>query len=228
MVPAASAPADSGPLGASFWMEAIRRGFEGAGGDQPGERRTVDPMRERIVESTLQLHNEFGIQATTHEQIADRAGVSMGAVESYFPTQQDLIKACGQHFLAGLKLPPPERAAEVFLGAESEHERVRRLVESIFAAYERRGPGVEVGRRERAQLPLVAEGLGQLDVALDALVAEALRPARADAASIASVRALTDVTVWRALRDQGASARETVEKASEAVEGWLQGRPVRV
>jgi hypothetical protein len=153
--------------------------------------------------------------------------VPVQTVESYFPTQEDLIVACGQHLLTSLKLPPPERAVEIFEGAASERERVRRLVDTIFGAYEREGVGVEVGRRERAQLPPVNEGLEQLDVALDALVAEALRPRRPDPSSIASVRAFTDVTMWRTLRDQGASPAASVEKASAVVEQWLDTRPAR-
>lgn len=219
---------DSERAGASFWMEAIRRGFEGAAGDEPrGERRDVDPTRERIVECSLALHNELGIQATTWAQIASRAGVPVETVEAYFPTQDDLIMACGQHLLGGLRLPPPERAAEVFEGAASEQERVRRLVDTIFGAYEREGTGLEVGRRERSRLPLVDEGLEQLEVSLDALVAEALRPRRPDPSSIASLRALTDVTMWRALRDQGASPAASVQQASAAVERWLEARPAR-
>jgi AcrR family transcriptional regulator/DNA-binding MarR family transcriptional regulator len=225
---APSPQADSGRAGASFWMEAIRRGFEGAAGDEPdGERRDVDPTRERIVEVSLALHSELGIQATTWPQIASRAGVAVETVESYFPTRDDLIMGCGQHFLESLRLPPPERAAEIFGGTASEQERVRRLVDTIFTAYEREGAAVEGARRERAQLPLVSEALEQLDVSLDALVAEALRPRRCDPSSIASVRAFTDVTMWRALRDQGAPPAASVQQASTAVERWLAARPAR-
>jgi AcrR family transcriptional regulator/DNA-binding transcriptional ArsR family regulator len=225
--PAPSPHADSGRAGASFWMEAIRRGFEGAAGDEPGERRDVDPTRERIVESSLSLHKDLGIQATTWPQIATRAGVPVETVKAYFPTLDDLIMGCGQHLLESLKMPPPERAAEVFGGAASEQERVRRLVDTIFGVYEREGAALEGGRRERSQLPLVDESLEQVDVALDALVAEGLRPRRPDPSSIASVRALTDVTMWRALRDQGASPAASVQEASATVERWLEARPGR-
>jgi AcrR family transcriptional regulator len=231
LAPAASSAPSPGPrsarTGASFWMEAIRRGFKGAAGDEPGERREVDPTRERIVESALALHTELGIQATTRPQIASRAGVPVETVESYFPTVDDVIIGCAQHVLASLGLPPPERAAEIFGGAASEHERVRRLVETVFGAYEREGAALEGGRRERAQLPLVDESLEQVDVALDALVAEALRPLQPEPSSVASVRALTDVTLWRALRDQGASPAACVQQASGAVERWLEARPAR-
>ena len=224
------APAGARPrtgVGASFWMEAIRRGFEAAAGDEPGERRAVDPTRERIVVNALALHKELGIQATTSPQIASRAGVPVETVEANFPTRDDLITACAQHFLGSLRLPPPERAPDVFEGAASEQARVRRLVDTIFAAYEREGAGLEAGRRERTELAVVDESLEQLDVALDALVAEALRPRRPDTSSIASVRALTDVTAWRALRDGGASPAASVEQASAAVERWLEAHPAR-
>ena len=151
----------------------------------------------------------------------------METVEAYFPTLDDLIMGCGAHFLESLRLPPPERAAEIFRGASSERERVLRLVDTTFDAYEREGAGIEGGRRERAELPLVDENLQQLEVALDALVAEALRPRRPDPAAIASVRALTDVTVWRALRDQGASPADSVQRARAAVEQWLEAHPDR-
>jgi AcrR family transcriptional regulator len=225
--PAPSRDAGSGPAGASFWMEAIRRGFEGAAGDEPGERREVNPTRERIVECSLALHKELGIQATTWPQIASRAGVPVETVEAYFPTLDDLIKGCGQHVLESLRLPPPERAAEIFGGAASRQERVRRLVDTIFDAYEREGAGLEGARLERAQLPLLDEWFEQLDLSLDALVAEALNARRPDPFSVASVRALTDVTMWRALRDQGASPDDSVQQASAVVERWLEARPAR-
>ena len=46
---------------------------------------------------------------------------------------------------------------------------------SAFDAYEREAAALEGARRERSQLPLLDEALEQLDVSLDALVAEALR-----------------------------------------------------
>ena len=216
---------DSSRAGASFWMEAIRRGFEGAAGDEPRrERRIVDPTRERIVLSTLALHTERGIRATTSQHIAEFAGLPEETVETYFPTRDDLIIACGQHFLESLQLPPPERAGEIFEGAASEQERMRRLVATIFGAYEREGAGLEAGRRERGELPLLDESLEQLDVALDALVAESLQARRADPTSVTTLRALSDVTIWRALRDQGASPATSVQQASTAIERWLEAR----
>jgi AcrR family transcriptional regulator/DNA-binding transcriptional ArsR family regulator len=216
-----AAPAKTG-AGADFWMAAIRQGFEGAAGDEPAMgRRSVDPTRERIIESTLELHNTQGVSETSYEDIAAKAGVPEETIASYFPTVDDLVKGCGQHALASLRLPPPERAGDVFAGASTEEERVRRLIATLFDVYERQADTLDRGRQDRAEVPIVAESYEQVEVSLDALVAEALRPLDPDAETIASVRALTDLEVWRALRDAGASAGASVDDASATLERWL-------
>ena len=159
-----------------FWQEALRRGFEAAYGDEPGEPREVDPTRERIIECTLELHTSRGIQATTWAEIADKSGVPVETVKALFPTQDELVRSCGEHFMESLQLPPADRAPEVFAGASSENERIRRLVETFFGVYERGADGIAVGRRERKDVPAVDESMEELDNSLDALVVEALRP----------------------------------------------------
>jgi AcrR family transcriptional regulator/DNA-binding transcriptional ArsR family regulator len=214
-----------GGVGADFWMAAIRQGFEGAAGDEPAVgRRTVDPTRERIVDCTLALHRAQGISETSFEDVATKVGVPVETIESYFPTVDDLVKGCGQHVLTSLRLPPPERAGEIFTGASSEQERLRRLIETLFDVYEREAESLQRGRHARADVPLIDEALAQVDASVDALVAEALRPLDPNAETIASVRALTDLEVWRALREAGASASASVDDASEAVDGWLGQR----
>ena len=210
-----------------FWQEALRRGFDGAYGDEPGQPRKVDPTRERNIESTLELHLSNGIQATTWPEIADKAGVPVEMVKALFPTQDELTRSCGEHFMERLQLPPADRAPEVFAGASSENERIHRLVETFFGVYERGADGIAVARRERNDVPAADESLQELDNSLDALVAEALRPLNPDSSSIASLRGLTDVEVWRTLRVQGATPGAAVDQASAAVERWLEARPAR-
>ena len=122
----AGRPPDAKPggVGADFWMAAIRQGFEGAAGDEPATgRRSVDPTRERIVDTRWRStrRREFARRASS--EIAAKAGVPVETIESYFPTVDDLVKGCGQHVLTSLRLPPPERAAEIFAGASSELRR---------------------------------------------------------------------------------------------------------
>jgi AcrR family transcriptional regulator/DNA-binding transcriptional ArsR family regulator len=221
------APAPQRSPNSEFWQEALRRGFEAASGDEPGEPREVDPTRERIVECALELHGRQGIQATTWPEVADKAGVPVETVKALFPTLDDLVRSCGQHFMESLQLPPADRAPEVFAGASSENERIRRLVETFFGVYERGADGITVGRRERKDVPAADESIEELDNTFDALVVEALPPLRPDSSSVASLRALTDLEVWRTLRDQGATPDAAVDQASVAVERWLEARPGR-
>jgi AcrR family transcriptional regulator len=221
------APASKRSSNSEFWQAALRRGFEAASGDEPGEPGEVDPTRELIIERTLELHLDQGIQATTWTDIADKSGVPVDTVRSLFPTQDDLTRSCGAHFMETLQLPPVDRAPEVFAGASSETERIRRLVETSFGVYERGADGIELGRRERDQVPAADESIAEVDNSFDALVSEALRPLSPDPSSVASVRALTDLEVWRALRDQGATRGAAVDQASAAVERWLEAHASR-
>jgi DNA-binding MarR family transcriptional regulator len=212
--------------GSEFWQEALRRGFDAASGDEPGEPREVDPMRERIIENTLELHVTQGIKATTREHVAAKVAVPLETIDELFPAPDDLVRSCAQHFMESLQLPPRDRAPEVFAGAPSEEERIHRLVGTFFGAYERGADGITTARRER-DVPVVDETLGELESTFDALVLEALRPQHPDSSSVASLRALTDVDVWRNLRDHGAAPDAAVEQASEAVERWLEARAAR-
>jgi AcrR family transcriptional regulator len=213
----------AGVVGADVWLEAIRQGFEGVAGDEPATGlRTVDPTRERIVVTTLALHKAQGIRETTFEQVSEKAGVPMETLESYFPTPDDLVKGCGRHVLTQLRLPPPDRAGDLFSDAASESDRVHRLVGTLFDVYEREGDSLERGRHDRSEIPIVDEAFTQVEAAVDALVSEALKPLDPDAETVASVRALTDLEVWRALRDAGASPADSVEDASAALGRWLE------
>ena len=215
----AQAPARSSNW--DFWQEALRRGFEAAAGDEPGEPRTVDPTRERIIEAALDLHVTNGIQATTWPEIADKSGVPVETIESMFPTLNDLARSCGAHFLEALHLPPEDRAPDVFMGVPSGPERIHRMVETVFGAYERGADGISLARRERDDVPAVAESMEAIETTFDALISEAVRPLDADASAVAALRALTDLEVWRTLRDRGVTSDAAVDEASATVERWL-------
>jgi len=221
------APAPRRSPDSEFWQKALRRGFDAAYGDGPGEPREVDPTRERIIESTLGLHRSQGIQATTWAEIAEKAGVPVETVKGLFPTQDDLVRSCGQHFMEGLRFPSADRAPGVFAGASSDIDRIHRMVETFFGAYERGGDGITAARRERKDVPALDEFMEELDKSFDTFVAEALRPQRPDGSSVAALRGLTDLEVWRTLRHHGATPEAAVEQASASVERWLEGQPAR-
>jgi AcrR family transcriptional regulator len=202
---------------ADSWQEALRRGFE-------GDPRPADPTRERIVVSALELHGSQGIQATGRSEIAAKAGVPLETVDALFPTDDDLFRSCGEHFMETLRLPPRDRASEIFAGAASEGERIHTLVETFFGVYERGAAGMAAARREREAVPVADESVKALESTFDAIAAEAVPPQRRDSSSVASIRALTDLEVWRALRNGGAAPETAVDEVSAAVERWLAAR----
>jgi AcrR family transcriptional regulator len=221
-----AAPDSPAPTPDSFWEEALRRGFKGAGGDEPGMAREVDPTRERIIESTVPLHSAQGVVATSFEQIAAAAGLPLDTVLGYFPTRDDLIKGCGAHVLEGLQMPPPDLAPEVFEGAVAMEQRIRRLVETLFGVYERGAGGdMDRVREDRDQLPLLDQSMRIVDSSIEALIREALGPEAADQLAVDSLRALIGVSVWQAMKERGASREESVESAVAAVDDWLAARP---
>lgn len=54
---------------------------------QPGERKA------QLIECALAAFAEHGVARATHSHVAERAGVSVSAVHSYFRTREDLVSA---------------------------------------------------------------------------------------------------------------------------------------
>lgn len=66
--------------------------------------------QQRVAAATARLHAEKGPVATSYADIAERAGVSLPTVYSYFPTQAAMMTACTSHVAAGA---PPLPVAEI-------------------------------------------------------------------------------------------------------------------
>ena len=174
--------------------------------------------RQRIIDATRALHTEQGIAATSWDQIAARAGVGVGTVYRHFPTLDELVPACGADAAKVIALPDPEEAPALFEGAG---DRVERLVQIVFAIYERGAPELHVIRNEPGAHPSVAQGKEDLEAALAALVEAAGIPAR----DRAVVRAMIDLGTWQALRDQGLGPEQAVDAVSGMLAHGARGAP---
>src|SRR5688572_6601850 len=89
--------------------------------------------RERILQATMQLHDEQGVAPTTFSDIAKRAGLGQATLYRHFPTLGDLVQACGGHVWQEMQPPTGEAAAAVFEGLATVDERLEKLVEEIDA-----------------------------------------------------------------------------------------------
>lgn len=160
---------------------------------------SVEETRLRIVDAIVSLHAEKGVLNTSAGDIARRADVALGTVQRYFPSLDEMIRACGPRIVEITKPPGPE----IISGQHSLPERVKILVEELFAFYERAAPWLEVGRCERKKLPLLDADLHHLEQRLNSIVHEALRGVSLDQEGLNLARALTDFYIWKSLSDRG-------------------------
>jgi len=157
--------------------------------------------RERIVEATMQLHQEVGPAATTVAEIARRAGVQRLTVYNHFPDEAQLFGACQAHWIA--LHPPPDFAAALAL--DEPLERVRAVLRGFYAWCRETESMTENVQRDRASLP-----------ALDALLRDT-----ADAAAHEMADALATGLAPRG----GAAARSRVRVLVRvALEFWTWHR----
>lgn len=184
----------------------------------------VEATRRRIVEATMDLHNSQGVLATSWEEIAQRAGVAPGTVYRHFPTLDELLPACGALSLKRLELPSDDAIERVLTGARSRRARVRRLVDELFAIYERGAGVIWAIRRDRAELAQLQAAHEEVEERLDALAAAALGPVGIEGRDRAVVRALSDYGVWAALRERGVTGTDAAEITAAAIDAWLARR----
>jgi AcrR family transcriptional regulator len=173
--------------------------------------------RERIVAATLAAHRDLGIQSTSWDEIARRAGVGSGTVYRHFASIDELLPACGEVVERTLALPQGDGVARVFAGARSSPSRIERLVREIFGVYERGAPFIENIRRERRELPALEPWHQQVEMALDALTAEALKPLGPGDQAWGVARAFIDLDVWNAFQSRGFTTEQAAEAVVEAI-----------
>lgn len=161
-----------------------------------------DETRARIVRATTELHVEKGVATTSYPDVAARAGVGAATVYRHFPTMDELVEACGEHFWNAIDPPTPDGGAEVFAGLGPGTERLTRLVEELDAFYERAEAPLWSAVRDQDRVASLARFLAEVGKGVGAFVAEALREEReSDRVRVAS--AIAGFAVWRALSATG-------------------------
>src|SRR5947209_12561564 len=81
------------------------------------EQRT----RQRITESTVELHGTLGPARTSISAVAERAGVRRSTVYRHFPDEDALFAACSSHWRADNPAPDLGRWAAI----QDPDERLR-------------------------------------------------------------------------------------------------------
>jgi AcrR family transcriptional regulator len=167
--------------------------------------------RARIVAATVEAHRELGVQPTSWDEIARRAGVGVGTVYRHFPSLDELLPACGRIVEETMSLPTPNQIAHTFDGARSSRARIQRLVQLVFDIYERAAPFIHNIRNERTRLPQLEPWHQTIESTLDALLREALGPMHPNRPQYETARALLDLGTWQALKQRDLGPDEIVE-----------------
>jgi AcrR family transcriptional regulator len=183
-----------------------------------GRRRAaVEETRQRIVDATVDLHNEQGVAGTSMQDVADRAGVALATVYRHFPTLDALVPACGRRNMELNPLPTEAAFAEL----DSGKARVGALVAALFSHYARGARPYETGLAESASLPVMARLMDALRAQIATLVAAATKPFEPEAKDLSLAVGLCDFRVWRALTEAGLSTKEAAEHTARLITSAL-------
>jgi AcrR family transcriptional regulator len=183
-------------------------------------KAAVEETRQRILEATLALHSEKGIFGTSWQDIAHRADVSVGTVYKHFPSLDELVPACGELAYAIIRPPSLEDAPQIFAEANSLEERLGRLIEELYAFYERGAPYIETDFQER-RLPAVVEWEEYMRATIAGLVREALVCAEPDEHTVQSVSALLDFSTFKSFLDRDIQKEQAAKTMSEVLLCWI-------
>jgi AcrR family transcriptional regulator len=185
----------------------------------------IEQTRARIIAATVAAHRELGIDATSWDEIARRAGVGVGTVYRHFPTLDQLLPACGEVIGQTLALPAADDISDLFADASGTRIRIERLVAEVFGIYQRGAPFIDNIRRERGQLPQLEDYHQHIEGTLDALAREALQPLTPSPQADDIVRALIDLPTWRAFTDRGFTAEQAIQIVSRLIDCSLRSYP---
>lgn len=121
--------------------------------------RKKDETRQRIFREAIRLFRERGFEATTVDEITERADVARGTFFNYFPkkeavlaflSEQRLVEAeadAGEIFAA--QRPAREKLLAIYAGAASAYEEEKELSQFVLPELLRRAftPVEEIGPR---------------------------------------------------------------------------------
>ena len=86
-----------------------------------------DSKKQRILDATLDLIDEYGFEGITTRKIADRANVNVALINYYFGTKDALINQVVKIILSSLKEP--------FAHLEDRNLQPRERLKQFFLAY---------------------------------------------------------------------------------------------
>ena len=181
---------------------------------------SVKETQGNIVQAAKALHADQGIQGTSYEEIARKAGVAQATVYRHFPSLDDLIPACAQSIQV-LRSLSDQEIANLFLGRTGPWQRLEWIILGTFACYERDRGWLQAARREGDLIPALSEVIQVQQESLKSLVRAALQGTNASEHSVRVLSALIDFPLWKSLRDMGLGVTEATHQVLDLVQDHL-------
>ncbi|MFZ2099881.1 MAG: TetR/AcrR family transcriptional regulator [Oricola sp.] len=179
--------------------------------------KSQEETRNRIVEATMQLHEEIGPRATTISAIAEKAGVQRLTVYRHFEDETAVFQACTAHWLS---LNPPPDPAD-WAGEEDPRRKASATLAAFYRYYKATKRMWTVSFRDVADVPALQGPMAQFagfvaTVADDLVAAFAEDP---DGRIAATLKHALAFPTWSNLDALG------LDNAAKLalVEAWLDG-----
>jgi len=174
--------------------------------------------RQRITESTVELHGTLGPSRTSISAVAERAGVRRSTVYRHFPDEAALFAACSSHWAAAN--PAPELAS--WAARDDPDERLRSALLELYQYYRRTERMMDNLLRDEATVPIITRLMGDYHSYLEAARETLLRGrgvrGRARQAVRAAIGHALAFSTWRSLaREQGLDDGAAAELMSRLV-----------
>lgn len=115
----------------------------------PSQERSVELVR-RLLEATAQVLDEVGVEVTSTNKIAARAGVAIGSIYQYFRNKEALIDALLDERLCRMEALTASRMEA--LSAKSYPEAAEAMLRAAIAFYEAE-PALTVMLAARTAMP---------------------------------------------------------------------------
>jgi AcrR family transcriptional regulator len=180
----------------------------------------VKDTQMRIVEAAKALQAEGGVQGTSFEEIAERAGVAQATVYRHFPSLDELIPACAGTIQV-LRPLTEQDFALLFHGRPQAWERLEWIIRSTCECYARDGGWLQAARREGDLIPALSVVVETQQASLRSLVKAALLGSDVSEHSVQVLAALIDFPLWRTLKEMGLNAAEATNQVVDLVRDQL-------
>jgi AcrR family transcriptional regulator len=158
--------------------------------------------RQRILESTAELHATIGPAQTTIIAVAKHAGVPRSTVYRHFQDEAALIVACAADWQSEHQPPSPGPWSRI----EDPHERLQTALTELYSYYAGTGLMLDNVLRDETTMPIITELLGRFRAYIAAVheILMAGRPARGGARrrTSAAIAHALNFSTWRTLTHQ--------------------------